>query len=543
MKRKQNEREISSGAEKVESVTLGKTEEERKVEYEEQAAKNRVDAAKAKVDAKLAKTQRAEEKAKERSRRKEAKAKAFEREISAIEREKEERKKARRQGNGRPDGIGGWIAAVVTLGAITLGLTAVVTVGAIDAYQTKGGMMAGYRGTMYELIAGVEEMDNDLDRVRLTNSPRLQGEILTDLLVTSRTAAMGLERVPVSFEREENLMRFFNGVAKTCERQLAKLASGAKLTEKDLAELEEAYSKMHEARSTLDELAAVVEDKDWSELMKGAKNKIDEAFDKLENGTAWDGEGKTPPQALMPGGGDGVMPTPEAKKGGKPEGISSGKAEELCRHYFADYGIDKLEYAGELNEKGLEAFNFMMTDAEGTRLFAQICRRDGALVRFDYYKECSQHTTDIQSAKALAEVYLEKMGYENMTAVDVEEEGTNAEFTFAYEANGCLYYPDEVVVKVCEERGLVVGLDASEFLKNHRSRGEVSAKISVDEAREKLNKKLEVLEDRTVLFEEDDKEYLAHEFFCKHGEEYYFVYYDAMNGGEIAILNAKNHDR
>ena len=57
MKRKENEREISSGAEKVENVTLGKTEEERKVEYEEQAAKNRVDAAKAKVDAKLSKTQ------------------------------------------------------------------------------------------------------------------------------------------------------------------------------------------------------------------------------------------------------------------------------------------------------------------------------------------------------------------------------------------------------------------------------------------------------------------------------------------------------
>lgn len=542
MKKRQVGNNFSSGAEKVEEVSAGVSEENRKYEYEEKAAENRVEAAKARMDAKAAKTRRAEERARQRARKKEAKAQAFEREISAIEREREQKRKARQTKNGRPDGIGGWIAAVVTLGAATLVLTAVVTVGAIDAYKTKGIMMSGYKGTMYELISAVEDMDDDLDKACLATSKKLQGELLTEILVKSRLAEMGLEKLPVSFEQDENLMGFLNETSTMCERLLAKLASGASLSEKDMAWMEKSCKAMHSARGTLDELAATVEDNDVMDFMKGVKNRVGEAFEKIENGSMFDGDGHTPPKAMMPGGGDGVMPIPE-KKQEKPEGISSGKAEELCRNYFSEYDIQTLEYAGELKSKGMQAYNFSMKDGAGTRLFAQISKKDGALVRFDYYKECTQHVIDVRSAKALAEVFLEKLGYENMVAVDVEEEGTNVEFTFAYEMDGCICYPDEVEVKVCEERGLVIGLDASDFLKNHRSRGEMNAKISMEEAQSKLSPKLSVEASRTVLFEEDHREVLAYEFFCGYGENYYFVYIDAMSGEEFAICNAKDHSR
>ena len=183
MKKKPIGNNFSSGAEKVERVSEGVLEEDRKYEYEEKAAANRVEAAKDRMDAKAAKTQSAEARARARARKKEARAQAFEREISAIEREREAKRKARKNGNGRPDGIGGWIAAVVTLGAATLALTAEVTVGAIDAYKTKGVMMSGYRATMYELITAVEDMDDDLDKACIATSPKLQGELLTEILV------------------------------------------------------------------------------------------------------------------------------------------------------------------------------------------------------------------------------------------------------------------------------------------------------------------------------------------------------------------------
>ena len=533
---------FSSGAEKVERVSAESGEEQRKESYETKAAENRIEAAENRMQAKAAKNRLKEEKAQARAAQKEAKARAFEREVAAIEKERKEKQEKRRKGGSRPDGIGGWIAAVVTLGAATLILTAVVTLGAINAYRTNNGIVSSYRGTTYEFIASVEEVEGDLDKIRLSTSPRVQGEILTDLLVQSRVAEADLEKMPLSFEKDEKLMGFLNGTSKMAERMLEKLAAGEKLDERDLAMLEKTYEAARAVRTTLDELAANVKDDDFMGMMKEAKNAVGEAFDKIENGVR-ELEEKLPPKEMKP---PMIKQSKEENGGEKKEkldGISSAQAEELCRRYFADYGVQTLEYAGELQGRGMQAYNFAMTDEEGTRLFAQISKQNGAIVRFDYYKECTKHTKDIRTAKAIAETFLEKLGYENMTAVDVEEEGTNADFTFVYEANGCVYYPDEVTVKVCEERGMVVGLDASKFLQKHRGRDALNVKLTEQEAQKMLSEKISVDSSRLVLFERKGREQTAYEFFGGYQENYYFVYVDANSGEEIAVLNAKDHDR
>ena len=90
-------------------------------------------------------------------------------------------------GNGgnkkRGDGLGGWIAAVVSLGAVTLVLSAIVTVGAIRMGQDNASVAGGYRGTVYEFIHIVEEIDDDLEALRISESPSKQAELLTKVLV------------------------------------------------------------------------------------------------------------------------------------------------------------------------------------------------------------------------------------------------------------------------------------------------------------------------------------------------------------------------
>ena len=119
-------------------------------------------------------------------------------------------------------------------------------------------------------------------------------------------------------------------------------------------------------------------------------------------------------------------------------------------------------------------------------------KKDGALARFEFYEHCTDKNFDLGSAKTIAEEYLASLGYENMSAVWVNENGTLATFHFAYESDGAVFYPDLVKVKVCETKGKAVGLDATAFLKNHRTRGAVSATLTRSEAREKLSDRLNV---------------------------------------------------
>lgn len=98
-----------------------------------------------------------------------------------------------------------------------------------------------------------------------------------------------------------------------------------------------------------------------------------------------------------------------------------------------------------------------------------------------------------------------------------------------------------VKVKVCETKGKVVGFDAVAFLKNHRSRSAPNTKISLGEAREKLNKNLNVEASRLTVIPVDGKEVAAYEFVCTYKEEdTYFIYVDANTGNEVRILNVLN---
>ena len=72
----------------------------------------------------------------------------------------------------------------------------------------------------------------------------------------------------------------------------------------------------------------------------------------------------------------------------------------------------------------------------------------------------------------------------------MNESGVNATFLFVYEENGVAYYPDSVSVKVCEERGKVVGLTAVNYLNNHARRGgHMPAETRAEETLETAAKK------------------------------------------------------
>ena len=234
---------------------------------------------------------------------------------------------------------------------------------------------------------------------------------------------------------------------------------------------------------------------------------------------------------------------PENKETGeqeKKEEISSSRAEELCMGYFKDYAIVKADYAGETNSESMEAYNFFLHDDRGRQLFAQISKQGGKLVAFDFYEDCSAKNFDLERSKAIAEDYLAGLGYENMTAVWVNESGTQATFNFAYEQDGAVYYPDMVKVKVCETKGKVVGFDAVAFLKNHRTRAAVNTKISLGEAQAKLNKNLSVEASRLTVIPVEGKETAAYEFVCDYKGDTYFIYVDANTGNEVRILNVLN---
>ena len=453
----------------------------------------------------------------------------------------------------RNKGYGGWLAAVIALGSVTLALTTAVTVGAVEMNRTKKGMMSAYRGTMYEMTGIMEHVDDDLERARISASPAQQSRILTDLLVQARLAEADLERLPISAEEDSNITVFLNRTAAECERMLQKLRHGEVLMEEDFQTLERLYQTNHSIRAELDGLMESMTDKDLAQYIKDGAGSIGDALKRLEEMTleenramfedaknkiqekfkdkkAWKGEDMEK---------NAKKERPEMEDPSAMPKIEPTEAEEICQRYFSDYNIAEFQCIGETNSRKIKAYNVQGYDEKGTLLFAEIRQTDGALMKFDYYEDCQSETFDIHNAERIAEEFLEKMGYDDMEAVRYKENGTMTDFTFVYEDDGVAYYPDEVRVKVCRSRGVITGFDASKYMQNHKNRDEVSPKITLAEAQNKLHKNLTVESSRLAVAQVGRREKTVYEFLCSYDKELYFVYVDGNTGEEISIINAR----
>ena len=237
-------------------------------------------------------------------------------------REQRLKDKQHRRETRRTPGFGGWLAAVISLGVVTLALTSVVTLGAINMAETNGAMAGTYRGNLYELVGIMENVDTDLNKVRVSASPAQQSRLLTDLLVQSRLAESTLERFPIDGHADENVTSFINRTADASQAMLNKINAGQKLTEEDIAKIEKLYQTNHKVREELNRLATEMTDKDMQMFMKEKKgNRVFESFQALENATLEENREEEGPFAKT---------APENKETGeqeKKEEISSSRAE------------------------------------------------------------------------------------------------------------------------------------------------------------------------------------------------------------------------
>lgn len=462
------------------------------------------------------KEKRATERKELRLQRKEARLKRREQRLADRAHRRENRKHA--------PGFGGWLAAVISLGVVTLALSTVVMVGGFRIADMDGAMLTGYRSSFYELSGLMEDVETDLSKLRVANGTRSQQKLVTDLYVNSALVEGVLEHIPVDGNRSSNLTGFFNRMNAFSEEALKDLNAGNPLTEEQQKELEALYQTQMQVKSEVNRLVNSLSDKNLFAMLKGAEGDMLGGFEQLENLTLGEVGKLTAPTATVPS---------------RTQELGATEAEELCKKYFADYRIKDLHYAGEAITSGISCYNFELTDENDRGIFVQI-GKGGELVEFDSHENCQAKNFDLELCEEIAEDFLESVGFEDMETVWVSENGTQVTFTYVFEQDDVLVYGDRIQVKVCETRGKVVGLEAATYWKNHKTRTVAEPALSKSEARAKLRTNMNVINTELCLIPQGKSEVLCYEFAGKVGDDLYFVYVDASTGDEVEVYRVEN---
>ena len=108
---------------------------------------------------------------------------------------------------------------------------------------------------------------------------------------------------------------------------------------------------------------------------------------------------------------------------------------------------------------------------------------------------------------------------------------------YVYEQNKIAVYPDLIKVKVALDNGEILGIESTGYLNSHEQRTDISATITKEQAKAKLNPKLEIQSEKLAIIPTEWKtEILCYEFKGKVDETEFLVYINAKNGREENIL-------
>ncbi len=454
---------------------------------------------------------------------------------AAHARKAEERKHRREQRTARKDqrrGFGGWLAAVISLGVACLALSTIVTAGALRMNDMRLASETGYRASLYEMVSVAGDMENDLNKLRVSSGVDEQRKLLTDLLVESELMESALQKIPLSEETGADLSSFVNRTGAFARTMLARLAAGKTLTENQKETIAQMYEVNASLANELNTLATTVTEKDFRTFLAGKEGTVREKFGSMGEGTKqeifeapFSKEGNVGENALM-----------------KEEEIPSSRAEELVKQYFSAYHISSAVAAGETATPDFTAYNFVLTDENGTEYFAEITKNGGKLAFFETYEPCTQKNFDLPSCDAVAREYLKTLGIENAEAVWLSDGGMVADLTYVSVQDGVRVYPEMIRVRVCEEKGRVIGLDARGYLLNRKERSLTPA-LDREEVKSLLNENLTFKACDLALVPIDGEEVLCYEFDCTFGEEEYLVYLDAETGAERELFRVRQSAR
>ena len=156
-------------------------------------------------------------------------------------------------------------------------------------------------------------------------------------------------------------------------------------------------------------------------------------------------------------------------------------------------------------------------------------------------REVTAEVISQEEADQKAKEYLEQKGFSNMKETYYLKQSGIVTINYAYVQEDVIMYPDLIKVKVALDNGEILGIETTGYLNSHTERKLEAPKVTVEEAKESLNKDLTIeSEELAIIPTEWKTEVLCWEFEGNVEGLDFIVYVNAETGKEEDILIITN---
>ena len=402
-----------------------------------------------------------------------------------------------------------------------------------------------YNMAFFELVDYVGNVENFLAKSLISTTPEQGAETLTNVWREANLASSYLAGIPISTNELSNTSKFLNQVSEYSYFLSRKNIYNEPLTEEDLNNLKMLHEYSVELSNTLNQLSADMMDGriSWGELTKKGSvafatevgNISQDSFKSIE-------ENFQRYAGLIYDGAFSEHITNAEKMGLTGEDITEDEAKEKAKSYIGDN--KNIDSNGLITNGDIEVYD-LYSKQEGDKIVhIAISKKGGHVVLLNENRNVGAEVLSQDQANEKGLEFLNSHGFSNMKETYFLKQSGIVTINYAYVQDNVIMYPDLIKLKIALDNGEVIGMETTGYLNSHHERELTEPQISIDEAKENLNKDLEILSGGlAVIPTEWRSEILCYEFKGRVEGKEFLVYINAQNGREediLVIINTPN---
>ena len=356
-------------------------------------------------------------------------------------------------------------------------------------------------------------------------------------------AQVYLSQLPISSNELANTSKFLNQVSEYSYFLATKCINNEKLTDEELNNLQNLYDYSTNLTVTLEQLLNDMGSGNisWKELTKDTDTALAQQVDNL-SGASFSNLDKNfgEYEGLIYDGAYSDHIESAEKKGLTGNEISEEEAKNIVKEFVGNERIEEINSNGLIENGNIVVYDFSIKIKDGDNnnpMSISISKTGGHIILMNYNREIAEEKMSQEEANNKGKEFLESRNFANMKETYYLKQGNAVTINYAYEQNGVVVYPDLIKLKIALDNGEILGIETSGYLNNHEERNIPTAKISEGEAKQNLNKNLEITSSGLAIIPTEWKtEIFCYEFKGKVNDKDFIVYINAENGREENIL-------
>ncbi len=407
-----------------------------------------------------------------------------------------------------------------------------------------------YNLAFFELVDYVQNVENYLAKSLISTTPEHGAETLTRVWKEANLAQIYLSQIPINNEGLSNTARFLNQVSDYSYSLSRKNIYNEALTQEDLDNLQDLHTYCVDLQNTLNQLSAEMTDGtiSWKELTKKGSNIFaqqvsNNSKDSFSNIDTNFGEYA----GLIYDGAYSEHIDKAEKKGLTGDDVSEDQAREIAINLLGNDKIKEVNSNGLSENGNIASFSFSIILNDGDKnnpVSVSISKKGGHVIFMNYNRDVGAEVISQDDANRIGKEFLEAKGYPSMKETYFLKQDGIVTINYAYTQNDVTIYTDLIKLKIALDNGEVLGMETTGYLNSHTERNISTPKISLDEAKSHLNKKLEIISEGLAIIPTEWKtEIFCYEFKGKVDDTDFLVYINAENGKEeniLVIINTPN---